>query len=161
LIDVRRAAAILAVIAIAVALTACGGDDRLGHADFVRQASRICRHGNTLTARVHVPPLSTDPTGASRAFTRIATIGRSTLSDLQNLQPSKADAAAIDSWLAVINQMLDETELARDALRERQPIAALDAIARAELLDGRARALAHEAGIHACRLPALLAPPSS
>jgi len=156
LIVMRRAVGLVVIAASSVALTACGGGDRLAHADFMREASRICRHGNARTSRVSVPPLTSDPAGASRALTRIATIGRATLADLRGLRPPKADGPAIDSWLAVIDQMLDETELARDALRERQPIAALEAIARATVLDGRARDLARQAGVHPCRLPPLL-----
>jgi hypothetical protein len=156
LIVMRRAVGLLAIAASGVALSACGGGGRLAKVDFMREASRICRNGNAEAARIQVPPPSSDPAGASRALTRIATIGRATLADLRGLRPPKADGPAIDSWLAVIDQMLDETELARDALRERQPIAALEAIARATLLDGRARVLAQAAGIHPCRLPPLL-----
>lgn len=161
LIVMRRAVGLLAIAAASVALAACGGGERLGRAEFTREASRICRHGNARVARVQVPSPPGDPTGASRALTRIATIGRATLADLRNLRPPKAEGPAIDSWLAVIDQMLDETELARDALRERQPIAALDAIARATVLDGRARELARAAEIHPCRLPPLLPARSS
>jgi hypothetical protein len=161
LIVMRRAVGLFALVATCAALTACGGDDRLTHVDFMREASRICRHGNERSARIHVPPAPDDPTGASRALTRIATIGRATLADLRGLRPPKADGPAVDSWLAVIDQMLDETELARDALRERQPIAALDAIARATVLDGRARVLARAAGIDPCRLPPLLPAPAT
>lgn len=157
----RRAAGLVALVAVTVALSACGGGGRLAHADFMRDASHICRHGNLRVANVHVPAAPSDPAGASRALTHIAKIGRATLADLRNLHPSKADAPAVESWLAVIDQTLDETELARDALRERQPIAALEAIARATVLEGRARVLAHGVGVHPCVLPPLLPVPTT
>jgi hypothetical protein len=150
----RVGAALLALLVV-VMLPACGGSAPLSHREFERRATGMCTRGNARAARIVIPPF-TDPRGAAAAFTRLVEVERGTVSQLRSLKPPKAEANDVDAWLALLDQMLDEVTLARDALRRADVFSALDAVARAMSLDERGRDLARALGVRPCRLGTLV-----
>jgi hypothetical protein len=143
--------ALLVVVAVAAA---CGGGPR-NRADFVHDASRICRKANALFARVDVEP----PTErrAQRALTEVVEIGGEALGDLRRVKPPKAAQSSVDAWLGLLEQALDEVKYATALLQAHDVTRAVSAIARADVLTARATRVATDVGIgHACRVPKLL-----
>jgi hypothetical protein len=149
---VRTAAALLAV-ACAIALSGCGGGT--SHADFVRDTNRICRETNDRFARVEVERPSA--AHAQAALSEIVGIGAEALRELRRVKPPKSARADVDAWLGVLEQALDEVDYARTLLHGGDVTRAVSAIARADVLAGRAERLAATVGVdRACRVPKLL-----
>lgn len=144
--------ALAAAMAGALALAGCGGGGRPSAHEFVRRANRICARARTRVRDVRVPPF-TDPNAAERVLTRLTTGERDALSALRDLQPPKDRAAAVTTWLAVVDQMIDELDLTKDALAHGAVPEATDAVGRADALERRARHLARLLGIRDCRFP--------
>ena len=148
-----RFVALPLVVALAVALSACGGGK--SHADFVRDTSRICRETNRRFARVEVERPS--EAHARAALSEIVGIGAEALRELRRVKPPKSAQADVDAWLGVLEQALDEVDYARTLLHGGDVTRAVSAIARADVLAGRAERLAADIGIgRACRVPRLL-----
>lgn len=119
--------------------------------EFAHDVARICHRANERVSSVVIPPL-TDPRRVATALERIVAIERGALSQLRSLTPPKSEAAAVDSWLALLDQMLDEVGRAGDALRHNEVFTALDVATRAMRLDLRGRDLARALGVPACRV---------
>jgi hypothetical protein len=150
---VRRSAAALLLVAFTVGLTACSGGR--SRADFVRDSSRICRETNDRFARVEVERPS--EAHAQAALSEIVGIGAEALRELRRVKPPKSAQADVDSWLGVLEQALDEVDYARTLLGGGDVTRAVSAIARADVLAGRAERLAARVGIgRACHVPKLL-----
>lgn len=149
----RRSAAALLLVAFTVGLTACSGGR--SRADFVRDSSRICRETNDRFARVEVERPS--EAHAQAALSEIVGIGAEALRELRRVKPPKSAQADVDSWLGVLEQALDEVDYARTLLGGGDVTRAVSAIARADVLAGRAERLAARVGIgRACHVPKLL-----
>jgi hypothetical protein len=155
---VKRSALLLA-LAVAGALSACGGGGPpLTHREFARDVARICRRANARVDRIDVPTIST-PRQAADAFERIEVTERAALVELRRLVPPKGVTADVEKWLAVLDQMLDEVAVVRDALRRGDVFSALETAARAMTLDERARDLARALRVQPCRLAVLVPSP--
>ena len=147
------AVALLLPVAFTVGLSACGGGR--SHADFVRDTSRICRETNDRFGRVEVE--RPNDAHAHAALSEIVGIGAEALRELRRVKPPKSAQADVDSWLGVLEQALDEVDYARTLLRGGDVTRAVSAIARADVLSGRAERLATRVGLgRACRVPKLL-----
>lgn len=146
-------AALLLPVALTVALSGCGGGR--SHADFRRDTSRICRETNDRFARVQVE--RPNAARAQATLSEIVGIGAEALRELRRIKPPKRARADVDSWLGVLEQALDEVDYARTLLHDGDVTRAVSALARADVLAGRAEHLAARVGIgRACRVPKLL-----
>lgn len=150
----RGAAAVMA-LAVAVALTGCGNGGPLTRREFARDVARICERANTRVERIDVPTIAT-PHHAAVAFGRIEMTQRTALLELRRLEPPKDVAAEVATWLAVLDQMLDEVAVAAQALRGGEVLSALETAARAMTLDERGRQLARALRVQPCRLVVLV-----
>jgi hypothetical protein len=134
-----RAAVLGPAVAILVFAVGCSHDP-VTRVEFGRAASRVCAHAN----------------GRHRI-----TAQRSALADLRDLEAPKAERSEVEKWLAVVDQMLDEAELAEASTDGGDSFTAAEASQRATELDGRAVTLAHRLGVRdACRLPPALRSPN-
>lgn len=138
---------------VALVCISCGGGDRLSKAEFAKEATAVCRRVSR-HSHATIPPFS-HHRDASHALERIVAADRDDLRDLRDLKPEKTLAGPITSWLAVIDQMLDEADLVVEGLRDGDGDSVRGAAARADLLAQRALVLAHKIGVEGCKLPAL------
>jgi len=155
-VTVRLAARVLVLALLPlVVLAACGGGPRLTRREFARDASRICRQASERVTQVTVPPFA-DGRSAALALARVSRRGRDALRELRDLGAPKADATRIDTWLAVLDQALDEVDFAATALDHGDHGVAREAAARAGALDRRGRELGRAYDVAPCRLTGAL-----
>lgn len=145
------ARAVVAVALVAAALGGCGGGERLGPRAYAEHASEICRAATRHAHRVEVPAF-TRPARAADAIDALVEEQRSTLSELRDLKPQKERVGAINQWLALLDQMLDEADLVVEQLRATDPTAASESAIRVTALEERGAELARKHGITPCRL---------
>jgi len=141
---------VVAAVALAALLAACGGGGRLDRRGFARDAGHVCRH-TTNAAAIHVPPF-TETHAAIQALRRVARTERALIASLRDVKPPKSEADAVDAWLALIDQRVDELDFARDALLRGEIGIAFEAAIRADILAHRARAAAEDLDVTPCRL---------
>lgn len=141
------------MIGVVLLTAACGGDGPLTAREFRRDASRICRRGNARVQRVQVASID-DGVSAARGLQRVVDLERALVRTLRTLDPPKRDAMAVEKWLAVIDQLVDQAEQAQAAVEAGDAARARVSAGRALLLDERARALADRYGITPCRVRA-------
>jgi hypothetical protein len=136
-------------------VTACaGGDGRLSAAEYVGQASELCRRGNRAVERVEIPPLTADR-DASRAMARIVVVQRGTIDELRGLRPPEHLTDLVQKWIALLDQGADELELMGARLRAGAQADASEYGAKATTLLDRARELVAPLRVTSCRGPAL------
>jgi hypothetical protein len=150
-----RVLVLVTVLVTLVAACGGGGGARLGYRQFARDADGICRRASGDLLAVQVPPFS-HVSAAEQALRRLVARGKTAVTKLRGLQPPRREELAVGVWLAVLDQMLAETQLAADELHRGRGLAAFSAATRADELAGRARVLARGRGIVPCRLPALV-----
>jgi hypothetical protein len=131
-----------------------GGNDRLSAADYVRQASDVCRHANRLVVSVDVPSL-TDKGPATRALARVLRIQRDSVAELRELRPPEHLADIVERWTALLDQGGDELELMNMRLRAGRSDDALEYGAEATTLLDRATELIAPLRVTSCRGPVL------
>jgi hypothetical protein len=136
-------------------VTACaGGDGRLSAAEYVGQASELCRRGNRAVERVEIPPLTADR-DASRAMARIVVVQRGTIDELRGLRPPEHLTDLVQKWIALLDQGADELELMSVHLRAGRTSVAVEYGAKATTLLDRARELVAPLHVTSCRGPEL------
>lgn len=141
-----------AVVLAACICGACGGDGPLSHHAHAREASELCRRESRVADGTDLPSLDR-PEEAARAIERAVQRQRTVLADLRELAPPKVEEGAIERWLALIDQMLDEADLMVRQLRRGDHAAASDTAARVAALDARSAELARRNDIAACHFP--------
>lgn len=138
----------------AMALTACGGSERLSHGAFVRGAGRICREASAHAGHAALPTVLSSK-HADQALERLGERERKVIAQLRDLEPPKADAGIVAEWIAVLDQMVGEVDFARESLGRDALSTAIEAVARADTLERRGRKLADAQGISECRFTEL------
>ena len=149
-----RVVAVVVAGALVVGLAGCGGSPESRTA-FVHDSERICRRANVRFARVHV--VSPTAREAEHALGIIVGIGRAAVDDLRKLKPPKTSSEQAGAWLGLLEQALDEVVYAQTLLHGDEIVRAAAALARADVLTRRARALGRDLGVaRACEVPRLL-----
>src|SRR5204863_8279374 len=98
-----------------------------------------------------IPPLSEH--GALHSLEVLSTRDRDAVRRLGDLKPPKDEADGVDEWIALLDQMVDEVDLAHEQLRAGDTTNASDALDRAAVLERRAAAKSRARGITSCELP--------
>ena len=139
----------IAVLLLATALAACGGDDeppRPSKAQYVRQANAICAAANERVEpllREHLmkrPPTARDVAAFAQA---VVPIERETLAKLRNLPAPAGDAATVARIYDAATRATDTLERAASDPRLAMRILDADPFARSERL-------ANQYGLTAC-----------
>ena len=150
-----KAAPLAFLTAVAVGCWGCGGTSDLTRSEYARAASRICRAATTRTAALDVPGLER-AMAAARAIGTIVHAHRRALEALSELDGPKRDRPRVGRWLATIDQVLDEADLAREELEKGDVYAAAAAATRAARLGSHSVELGRAYDIQSCRLPELV-----
>lgn len=144
------ARAVVALMLAGIALGACGGGERLGPRAYAEHASKICRVATRHAQDVDVPAF-TRPARAAAAIDALVAEQRGTLAELRDLKPEKERIAALNRWLALLDQMLDEADLVVVQLQSADPTAASESAQRVAALEERSAELARTHDITPCR----------
>ncbi len=136
-----------------------GGSDGPTEAEFVRQANAVCRDGAAKVSLVRIPGRA-DVTSMPQAAAQVVAIQRHELDRLRALTAPKKDRTAVESWIALVDQTLDQADLSARAQRDGDISRALRANLNGAALDRRADELAHRYGLAAC-VRATTAPPTT
>jgi hypothetical protein len=148
------ARAVVVLLLAGVALGACGGGERLGPQAYAEHASKICRVATRHARGVDIPAF-TRPARAAAAIDALVEEQRGTLAELRDLKPEKERVAALNRWLALLDQMLDEADLVVVQLQGADPTAATESALRVSALEERSAELARKHDITPCRFAAL------
>lgn len=139
----RVAAAALA----ALALAACGGDERLSKREYLRQADAICaKYERRLDALPEPRTLRDVPSFVERGVP----LAREELAELDELRPPEGDEAEVERLLAQVKNTIAGLERLGDAAAARDRAAAEAAAARVEETSERAAKLAQRYGLEEC-----------
>ncbi len=142
----------LALVVFSLGAAACGSDGgRLSAREFTRRAAATCSRADRRATAVELPAL--DRPGAAGAMSRVIDVERDALSDLHTLKPPKALAAAVDEWLATVDQLVVEAEFLRESLRHGDGHLAQSIAIRAARLSLRSQVLATRLGVTGCTVP--------
>lgn len=160
-VAVRRNAAALALVCVAVGLVACGGGALHTDAEYTRMLGHICRRANTRLAAIELRDLGAP--GSAGRVGELVRVGRRALDELRGVDPPRGDRARGDgarraAWLSALEQVLDEGAYVESLLRSGATHRAVDAAARADALATRVHRLGRDLGLrNACRIPSLVA----
>jgi len=142
----------LALVVFSLGAAACGSDGgQLSAREFTRRAAATCARADRRVSAVALPPLGRK--GTARAMTRVIDIERDALGELHELQPPKALAAAVDEWLATVDQLVVEAEFLRESLRHGDRNLAQSIAIRAARLSLRSQVLATQIRVTGCTVP--------
>jgi len=84
---------------------------------------------------------------------RVVAVHRLSVDELRELRPPKQFDSLTKSWIALVDQSLDELDAMRDAMRTRDHTDARAYAQRAELLTRRASEIVHPYRITSCQVP--------
>ena len=138
-----RATAAAAVLA----LGACGGEERLSKAEYVRRADAICgKYERRLDAIPEPRELRDVPDFIERGIP----LARDEVEELEELRPPEGDEEEVERLLAQVKETIAALERLGDAAAARDVAAAEEAAARVEEAGDRAAKLAREYGLDEC-----------
>lgn len=153
----RRVGALGVLIATVVACSG-GGGGGLTRVEYVRRANAVCRDAGHAVADLQVPRTA-DGDALAAASAAVVEIQRRALEGLRSLPEPAPDRAALNRWLALVDQTLDQSDASVRAQRSGDVQAALTANANGEALDRRADELARRFGLTSCVQAASLPAP--
>ena len=139
----RLAAAALA----ALALTACGGDERLSKPEYLRRADAICAKYERRLAALPEPRTLRD---VPAFIERGVPLAKEELAELDELRPPEGDEAEVDRLLAQVRETTAELERLGEAAAARDRAGARAAAERLEEASDRAAKLARRYGLDEC-----------
>ncbi|MEA2330374.1 MAG: hypothetical protein QOH58_512 [Thermoleophilaceae bacterium] len=152
---IRFAAAPLALLLLALGLSACGGDDAPSRAEYTADVERICNEAQKQAEKVGEN--ATSPADIAKAIDTVIDDTRKSMDDLQALDRPEGDAGELaDKFVdATVSDTEDKgipvLEDLRDALKEDDQKAAQKAIERLQALQtSDADKFARELGADAC-----------
>jgi hypothetical protein len=153
-VNASSSTALASAIAVAVALSACGGAKALSKPEFIRQWDAICAKDDQKVAVVYkdLPDQITQDTlpQFAQAVGRVLPIARQEVKDLRNVKPPEADKTTIN---AILND-LDQDIRALDTGQRAAASGDLDAFNTAgqasSEIEGRANKAAQAYGFKDC-----------
>ena len=149
----HRVVSLVAVCAgAAAALVACGGSRgqvEVSHAEFARAAQETCAASARAVSDIAAPDPS-DPAAMATAIEQVVALQRDALADLASMPSPTGARDEVDRWLALVAQVLEETDTAVEAWRGGDVQAAGAAVARANERNAAAEDLARRLGVPNC-----------
>ena len=141
-----RLATATAAVAV-LALAACGGDERLTRAEYVRQADAICaKYERRLEALGEPRALRDVPAFIERGVP----LAKRELAELEELRPPEGDDPEVERLLAQVEETIAELERLGEAAAARDRAAAEAAAVRVEEAGAEAAKLARSYGLDEC-----------
>ena len=135
------------MVASLAVLAACGGDDRLSKAEFVRRADAICARYARRLERVPPPQTVADvPSYVERGIP----VAEREIAELDKLRPPRQDDAEVARLLAELKTTVAELEHLGTAAAARDRDAVRSATRRVEAASARAAELARRYGFRDC-----------
>ena len=131
----------------ALALAACGGDERLSKPEYLREADAICaKYERRLDAFPEPRTLRDVPSFIERGVP----LAKQELAELEELRPPEADEAEVGRLLTQVRETTAALERLGEAAAARDRAAALAAAERVEEASDRAAKLARSYGLDEC-----------
>ncbi len=139
----------LAGVAVVALLAACGGGGGMTKADYVQQANRVCHDAAASVAALKLPDTN-DVTTIPKAAKAVVAAQRKALDRLRAIQPPKANRPEINTWIALIDQTIDQAEVSAQSQEDGDIQRANTANANGAALDARADQIAKAFGLNTC-----------
>ena len=138
------------LLALALLLSACGGDKQLTRADYVQRADAICADYNRKVAGLKTPRRPDEIVRfTDRALTELDTA----LDDERDLRPPPELEARKTRWLAAARKVRNDIAILRGAARKQDSVAIEAALEQGVKDDARSNALARKLGLKVCSKP--------
>jgi hypothetical protein len=139
---------------LALALTvfgiACnGGDGGPTHAEFVRQANRVCGNAAAKISTLRIPGRA-DVSSMPQAAAGVVAVQREYLERLRAIKAPKEDRTEIAKWIALVDQTIDQAEVSAESQLDGDISRAVTANLNGAALDRRADDLAEAYGMDVC-----------
>lgn len=140
---------LLALAAVTVAVSACGGDggERLSEADWIAQADAVCAEAQ---AELDALPEPTTPAELTELAEEAVTIAEEQLSRLRELRPPEAAEDDYTEMLDLTARQIELTGEIAEAAAARDQARVEELIEQGEEVDDEADALAAEYGFQVC-----------
>ena len=136
-----------AAVGIVLVVSACGGDERLTKAEYVRQADAICaKYERRLEALREPRTLRDVPAFIERGVP----LAKRELAEFEELRPPEGDQAEVERLLTQVEETIAELERLGEAAAARDRAAAQTAAARVEEAGAEAAKLARSYGLDEC-----------
>lgn len=134
---------------VATVAASCGGSSHdVSKSEYVTRASAVCRDADRDVSAVRRD--ATDATTLAASIGRVLSVERDAVTRVRAIPAPREDARALDQWLSLVDQSLDQVDAARRASTRGDAAGAAAANAHGADLAQRATEAARAYGITAC-----------